>query len=133
VQTLFGIFREAIRDEKGLVDVAYLSLYVVTLLVLGAITFTCLMTAWSFISCIEVLDIKPPILCRFDPQPLGIAVGAICGGFATALAALAAYMAATRPRPNVVVPAQVNVQDAGTVNVPGVKQTGLPSAIRVGG
>jgi hypothetical protein len=34
--------------------------------------------------------------CAFDPGPVGTSVGMICGGFATALAALAAYMAATK-------------------------------------
>lgn len=83
-----SIFREAITDADGLVDVSYLALFWVMVSVLGAITFICAMSVVAFIRCTAN--------CLFDPQPLGIAVGAICTGFATALGALAGYMAATR-------------------------------------
>ena len=80
-----SLFQEAIRDEHGLVDVAYLSLYWLMAHVLGAIVFVCVLALWAFWR-----------NDTFDPQALGIAIGAICGGFATALGALAAYMLATR-------------------------------------
>ena len=92
--------RESISDEHGVADVAYVSLFIIVFAVLGAIAFVCLMSAVSFCMCHELPMTTPPTLCRFDPQPLGIAVGAICTGFATALGALAAYMAATRPPRN---------------------------------
>lgn len=82
-----SIFREAITED-GVVDVAYLALFWLMVMVLGAITFACVMTAAAFLRCTGA--------CTFDPQPLGIAVGAICTGFATALGALAGYMVATR-------------------------------------
>jgi hypothetical protein len=83
-----SVFREAITDTDGIVDVSYLALFWVLVSVLGAITFVCVMTLVAFLRCSSN--------CAFDPQPLGIAVGAICTGFATALGALAGYMAATR-------------------------------------
>lgn len=85
-----GIFRQAITDTDGLVDVAYLALFWVMVVVLGAIFFVCAMSLAAFIRCKEN--------CAFDPQPVGIAIGAICSGFATALGALGLYMAATRRR-----------------------------------
>lgn len=88
--------RESITDERGLADVAYVSLFGVMVAVLGAILFMCLFSGIAYWRCTEALTINPQVLCRFDPQPLGIAVGAVCGGFATALGGLAAYMAATR-------------------------------------
>jgi hypothetical protein len=91
--------REAISDQDGVADVAYISVFVVAGAVLGAIIFVCLLTAIAYIRCTEVLAINPPVLCRFDPAPLGTAIGLICGGFATAIGALAGYMAATRRAP----------------------------------
>lgn len=85
-----SIFREAITDSSGVVDVSYLALFWVMVSVLGAITFVCAMTAIVFLRC--------NANCTFDPQPLGFAVGAICAGFATALGSLAGYMLATRRR-----------------------------------
>lgn len=83
-----SIFREAIVDASGQVDVAYLALFWVMVSVLSAIAFVCLMSAAVFLRCTQN--------CAFDPQPLGMAIGAICAGFATALGALAGYMVATR-------------------------------------
>lgn len=83
-----SIFREAIVDQDGAVDVSYLALFWVMVSVLGAITFICAMSAWAFLRC--------HANCVFDAQGIGIAVAAICGGFATAIGGLAAYMAATK-------------------------------------
>lgn len=89
-----SIFRGAITDEKGQVDVANLALFWVMVSVLGAITFACGMSflAW-FAGCRGAAHV-----CAYDPQPLGVAVGAICVGFATALGALGAYMRLVQPR-----------------------------------
>lgn len=84
-----SIFREAISDTDGVVDVSYLALFWVMCSVLGAITFLSAMAVTVFWRCKHD--------CAFDMQAFGIAVGAICTGFATALGGLAAYMAATRP------------------------------------
>lgn len=84
-----SIFREAIVDSNGQVDVANLGFYWVTLHVLLAIVFVCAMAAWSFIRCKT---------CAFDPQPVGVACVAILGGYATTLGALATYMRMTQHR-----------------------------------
>jgi hypothetical protein len=101
-----GIFREAVTDSDGLVDVAYLALFWVMSAVLSSILFICVMSAISYARCTPMAaqvfgvaptqTIIPAVTCSFDPQPVGIAVGAICGGFATALIALATYMGLTR-------------------------------------
>jgi hypothetical protein len=102
-----NIFREAVTDSDGQVDVAYLSLFWVLISVLGSITFACVMTWVSYSRCVpaaaQIVGIAPTqtvipaVVCIFDPQPLGIAIGAICGGFAAAITSLAAYMGLTRP------------------------------------
>jgi hypothetical protein len=85
-----SFFREAVVDANGQVDVANLGFYWVTVHVLGAIVFVCAMSAWSFARC--------EAHCTFDPQPLGVAVVAILGGYATTLAALGTYMRLVQPR-----------------------------------
>ena len=82
-----NFFRGSCTDENGHWDVAYVSLFGVGTAVICAIPFMCLMALASWLRC----------SCTFDPQPLGVAIGATCGGFATAVGGLAAYMAATRP------------------------------------
>lgn len=72
---------EAIRDSQGQVDVANLALFWLMTSVLGSITFICAMVVWAFYT-------NRP----FDPQPIGIAVASISGGFASALAALGIYI-----------------------------------------
>lgn len=104
--------RESITDDRGIADVAYVSLFGVMIAVLGSILFMCLVSGIAYGRCVEVLDVNPQVLCRFDPQPLGIAVGAVCGGFATALGGLAAYMAATRrPRGSTVTATATTVSE----------------------
>lgn len=89
-----SLFREAIVDDKGQVDVANVALYWVMLSVLGAITFACLMSLASWAaSCFGKAH-----QCSYDPQPLGVAVGAICAGFASALTALGVYVRLIQPR-----------------------------------
>lgn len=88
-----GIFRQAISDTDGVVDVSYLALFMVMAWVLGAITFLCVMSVWVFWRC--------KVSCAFDMQAFGMSVGAICAGFATALGALAGYeLAVGRERNN---------------------------------
>lgn len=88
-----------LTDDKGNFDVAYVSLFVVMFAVLAAILIMCVMSVVSFLRCQPVVrETMALVQCVYDPQPLGIAVGAVCGGFSTALGALAGYMLATRPR-----------------------------------
>lgn len=77
--------RAALTDADGEFDVANIGLAVLIVLVLGSIPSLILMVA------LALYHERP-----FDPQPLGIAIGAICTGFATALGAFAAYQAATK-------------------------------------
>lgn len=89
-----SIFREAVVDERGQVDVANLALFWLMVSVLGAITFACGMSFLSWLAACRGLAQQ----CAYDPQPLGIAVAAICGGFGVALGALGSYMRLVQPR-----------------------------------
>ncbi len=76
--------RLALSDEAGQPDIAYV---VVALLCCAAI------------ACIAFLGVMTVVRVGYDPLPLGQAVGLVFGGFATLLASLSAYMAATRRKP----------------------------------
>ena len=96
-----SIIREAITDENGQVDVSYLAMFWVMISVLSAIVFICVMTVIVYYRCqpapAQVLGgvLVPATVCQIDVQSLGVAIGAICGGFAAAIGGLATYMAAT--------------------------------------
>ena len=70
----------ALTDPHGEPDIGNLGLFALMLLVIGAIPFS---------SCMMVIAALYPTF-KFDVQAYGLAVAAICGGFATALAAYAA-------------------------------------------
>jgi hypothetical protein len=92
--------RSCLTDRDGSYDIAYVSMFGVCITVLGAIPFMCIMAGVSYWHCIPVYQESGSVVqCVFDPQPLGFAIGAVAGGFATALGALAAYMLATRRTP----------------------------------
>lgn len=81
--------REAISDEQGQADIAYISLLALMVAVGLVVLFICGMVAYDYFHCAKD--------CRFDPLPLGQSVGLICGAFfGTGLTGLAAYMLATR-------------------------------------
>lgn len=86
--------RGSLTDASGLWDVAYVALFGVAVATIGAIPFMCAMSAVAYFRCHP----SSTLACAYDPQPLGTAIGLVCGAFSTALVALAAYMAATRPR-----------------------------------
>jgi hypothetical protein len=95
--------RSALTDEHGQFDIAYIGMGALIVIVLGAIPSLLLMAVWALYAG-----------RAFDPQPLGIAIGAVCGGFAAALGSLAGYMAATRPtRPATAPVAAVTVNAQG--------------------
>lgn len=81
-----GWLKGAATDERGLWDAAYISLMVLAAMVALTVVYEMVMIALAWRTG-----------KAYDPQPLGLAVGAICAGFASALGALAGYMAATRP------------------------------------
>lgn len=123
-----SIFHSAIVDEKGQVDIGNLSLFWVLISVLGSITFVSVMSAWSFGACVQDMEAVPPVLCRYDPQPFGIAVGAICGGFATALGALGVYMRLVQAPKDAPLPSPVQVQNADIVTTPATNAAGPAAA-----
>lgn len=92
--------RESISDENGLADVAYVGFFMVGGAVVSAIVaMTVTAVVAAYVRCRA-----SAAACTFDPQPLGIAIGAACTGLATALGALAGYMVATRRQPRPAAP-----------------------------
>lgn len=69
----------AITDDNGEIDVGNLGLFVLIGLVLSAIPFACAAVLARAILSVWHIDFT------FDVQALGIAIGAICSGFATAI------------------------------------------------
>ena len=80
--------REAISDEQGLADMAYVAIGALTGAAIGALIFICAMAGIAYASC--------KVNCAFDPLPIGQAAGLIFGAFGALIGALAGYMAATR-------------------------------------
>lgn len=77
-----GIFQSAIRGEDGEVDPGYFAMYVITMIVLGAIPAMVLV---SIASAIFSQD------HHFDAQALGIGIGSVCTGYGVALGAVGMY------------------------------------------
>ena len=97
---MMGWLREAIQDERGVADAAYVSIMWALLAVVGTVIFLCGMAAVSYFRCYSIADVgqgvRAQVPCIFDPQPLGVAIGAVLAAFAGLIGALAGYMAATR-------------------------------------
>lgn len=100
-----SFLRGALQDESGLWDIAYISLAVVTgLLLFASLNMVALVWVdWSVCDPRVILPSKETpniavtiISCKPDVLALGQAFGLAAGAFSTALLALAAYMAATR-------------------------------------
>lgn len=81
-----GWLKGAATDERGYYDAAYISLLVLAAMVALTTVYSLVMIALAWHTG-----------KAYDPLPLGGAVAAVCGGFATALASLSAYMLATKP------------------------------------
>lgn len=94
--------REAIGDEKGVADMAYVSVGALIGTLVSSVVFLCFMSAISYYNCQEIVDvgqgIKASIKCKYDPNPLGIAIAACIAAFGSPIGALAGYMVATRRR-----------------------------------
>ncbi len=92
--------REAISDNDGLVDIAYVSIGVLVFLMAASIIFLCTMSAWSWLSCTKIVDVgqgvRASVSCDYDPSPLGLAIAACLGAFGSPIGALALYMGQTR-------------------------------------
>ena len=100
--------REAISDEKGQVDMAYVSIGILTVTAVAALIFICSMSAISYSKCMPTItletgseDKRHIVPCVFDPLPVGQAAGLVFGAFAALIGSLAGYMAATRRRDKV--------------------------------
>lgn len=94
--------REAISDEKGAVDMAYISIGGLILVMVASIVFLCTMSAISYARCTKIVDVsktqRAAIPCTYDPNPLGLAIAACLGAFGSPIGALALYMGQTRRR-----------------------------------
>lgn len=98
--------REAISDEDGRADIAYISIGALTASAITSLTFIFVMSAVSYHNCRTITqiaqkagDVVTSIApCTFDPLPVGQAAGLIFGAFGALIGALAGYMAATRRR-----------------------------------
>jgi len=94
--------REAISDEKGAADMAYISIAGLVVVMVGSIGFLCAMSAVSYARCTKIVDVsktqRAAIPCTYDPGPLGLAIAACLGAFGSPIGALALYMGQTRRR-----------------------------------
>jgi hypothetical protein len=86
-----SLIRKAITEADGqTLNVGYLSLFWLFIAVIGAVQIEALL---AIIASIRTPDKIAEIL-----QSLGVAVGATCGGFATALTALGVYIKLDPPK-----------------------------------
>src|SRR4051812_47016452 len=86
-----SLFKQALTDENGQGDIAYLAIAGLTIAAIGALGFIFMMSAISYARCVPTR-----IACDFDPLPVGQSAGLIFGAFGALIGALAGYMAATR-------------------------------------
>lgn len=107
-----GCVREALSDSDGLVDIAYVMVAAVGLTAVAVAVFLCTMSVIDYHNCAPTLtistgadtDSRHVVPCRYDPTPLGTAIGYVFTAFAALLGALAGYMAATRRQPKPTTP-----------------------------
>lgn len=74
---------EFVTDDHSRPDTGRLALFLIMWVVLGAIPWMLIIATYS-------VGADPSH--HFDPQPLGIAIGAVCTGFGAALGALGIYI-----------------------------------------
>lgn len=89
MQCIKSVFRGAITDRDGLIDSGYLGAFFVMAVVVGAVPFMCLLSAFT-------LYFSPTH--SVDVQALGVGIGAVCAGFATAIGAVGLFRMGDRPR-----------------------------------
>jgi len=97
--------RQAVSDERGQVDVAYVSIMLLVIMACLSVTFILVMSVVSYVQCAPITTITQGgdkmtsvVPCNYDPLPTGQAVGLIFGAFATIIGALGVYMGLTRRR-----------------------------------
>ena len=98
--------REAISDDQGFADMAYICIGALAASAIGALTFIFAMSVVSYVRCTHIVDVgegvRAAVACTFDPLPVGQAAGLVFGAFAALIGSLAGYMAATKRSPRVV-------------------------------
>lgn len=92
--------REAVSDQDGLADMAYIVIGALAVSAICSLAFILAMATVSYIRCTHIVDVgegvRAAISCVFDPLPVGQSAGLIFGAFGALIGALAGYMAATR-------------------------------------
>ena len=121
--------REAISDEGGLADIAYISIAWLVAVMAGSVLFLCVMSAVSYTRCTEIVEVgqgvRSAIPCKYDPNPLGLAIAACLGAFGSPIGALALYMAQTRRNPQAPKPG-TTVATATVTTTPPVEEPARP-------
>lgn len=87
-----SVFRSAITKGDGEVDSGYLAMFVLMILVTGTIPAMCI---GAFASMWMRADHV------FLVQDLGIGIGAVCGGFATAIGAIGMFRMGDKEAPKI--------------------------------
>lgn len=97
--------REAISDDRGRADMAYIVIGMLALAAIASLIFIFYMSAHDYNRCkphttvaTGEQNVTSVVPCRFDPLPIGQSAGLIFGAFGALIGALAGYMAATRRR-----------------------------------
>jgi hypothetical protein len=106
--------REAISDEAGMADIAYIAIGALTTGALGSLAFISLMSAIAYFQCTPLVKPDVVVNCIYDPLPMGQAAGLIFGAFGALIASLAGYMVATRT-PRAKAPDQTVIAPAAQV------------------
>ena len=88
--------REAVSDETGQADIAYIAIFALTCGALGSLFFISAMSAVAYFRCVPLVKPDVVVNCAFDPLPMGQAAGLIFGAFGALIGSLAGYMVATR-------------------------------------
>jgi len=106
--------REAISDEAGQADIAYIAIFALTCGALGSLFFISAMSAVAYFRCVPLVKPDVVVNCAFDPLPMGQAAGLIFGAFGALIGSLAGYMVATRKQRPVVPAAAVTATTTTT-------------------
>lgn len=123
-----GLITEALRDEDGLGDIAFIMIGTLGVCAIITLNFICGMSAIDYAHCLSTPvttvtkgaeGLTSVVPCRFDPLPIGQAAGLIFGAFSALIASLGGYMALVRRKPRQIVQPQstvtTTVDDKGTV------------------
>lgn len=88
--------QQAMSDDTGQGDIAYGAIGVLTLAAVLSLAFLFTMSAIAYFRCVPLVTAAVVVNCTYDPLPAAQGTALIFGAFATLIAALVGYMAATR-------------------------------------